>query len=389
MARFGPCLERPPLILRPAAVALPHGLQAGLEVEVADGVIAAIRPFTGSAEPYILSGSFVNAHSHLEYYGFKDKISSSEYWPWIRELTALKLTQEPAQITSDCLEAARANWQTGVRFIAEHSDRHGAAEAMAHVGLDGVIFQEVITILESQAPVEKLARIRAKLAETRRIFPNAVLAPHATYTVDPETLRSLATESPLSIHVAETTYEREFFADASGPIQEFYDRFSLPHPGRHRSAVAFLASLGMLKPGTQIVHACDVDAEDMALLASAGCSVAHCPRSNIRLGCPDAPVREMLDAGIAVGLGLDSAASSGEIDMFDEMRAALTVSRKRGKPISAEEVWRMATGISSGLASYEIKEAARTPLLKIDLPSKLTFEALIEESTPQSVHPLT
>ena len=60
-----------------------------------------------------------------------------------------------------------------------------------------------------------------------------------------------------------------------------------------------------------------------------GCVVAHCPRSNALLGCGAAPLRELREAGVPVGLGTDSPASALTFDMFEEMRAAILLARTR------------------------------------------------------------
>ena len=66
-----------------------------------------------------------------------------------------------------------------------------------------------------------------------------------------------------------------------------------------------------------------LSADDTADFASSGTGVAHCPTSNLRLGAGVAPVREYLDAGIRVGLGVDGSASNERSDLLAEVKQAL------------------------------------------------------------------
>ena len=79
-------------------------------------------------------------------------------------------------------------------------------------------------------------------------------------------------------------------------------------------------------------HCVHVDAEEIALLAEHGVGVAHCPRSNGYLGCGVAPLDELGTAGIDVGIGTDSPASTPSLDLFEEIRAAIVAARARARP---------------------------------------------------------
>ena len=61
---------------------------------------------------------------------------------------------------------------------------------------------------------------------------------------------------------------------------------------------------------------------ELALLASTGTNVAHCPTSNLKLASGFRPVAQMRQLGINVGLGTDGAASNNRLDLFGEMRLA-------------------------------------------------------------------
>ncbi|MGC9974531.1 MAG: amidohydrolase family protein, partial [Gaiellaceae bacterium] len=73
----------------------------------------------------------------------------------------------------------------------------------------------------------------------------------------------------------------------------------------------------------------DLEPDEIALLASLDVAVAHCPRSNGYLGCGTAPLADLLDAGVRVGIGTDSPASAPSFDMFEELRFAVACARAR------------------------------------------------------------
>ncbi len=381
--------------LRPHAVILDGQLERGIDVAVVDGIVEDIRPQTEPADPYILSPAFVNAHSHLEYRGMLDQISHPEYYEWLYELARLKPLETPEFVREQCDLAARENRATGVAWIGEHSDRPGSAEAMIHHRLGGWIFHEVITagapyIEARMNDIQvRMNKTQAKLQSTPNGLQTA-LNPHAYFTVARDILRQLgANGQPSSIHVAETIHESNFTRTGTGPIADRRRSFGIPFDIYGQSVVEVLDDLGVLRPGMQCVHCCDVDANDIAIMASRGVTIAHCPRSNTRLQCPTAPVREFLDAGITVGLGMDSPASGGPINMFAEMREALRVSRERNAALSPEEVWQMAT--NAGYQSFGkpeidwgISKGSKTPLIAIQIQTS-SMSDLISQANPEMV----
>ncbi len=382
------------MTLRPHAVVIDGRLESGLEVEIdATGEIQEVRPLSGDTEDYVLSPAFVNAHSHLEYRGLQGQIGARGYIEWIKAITLAKHGQSPAQVRDDCLVAAYENRLTGVAYIAEHSDRPFSGEAMAHHGLEGVIFQEVITFAEDSSIADTLAQVAENMRQNARQFDGEVhINPHTPWTVDEATLRSIAEAGGrLSIHVAESIHENDYFEKDKGPIAQ-----ACRDAGASRTlglrVVPYLAGLGYLRSGVQFVHCCDVDGDEVEQMAAVGVVVAHCPRSNEALDCPRMPLREMLDAGVLVGLGLDSAASSGPIDMFAEMRMALDVAQKRGADVTPEEVWRMATTMgaeSLGVHGWEIGEGTTVPLIKIHVSHIDSAGDLVASASPRSVEWVT
>ena len=357
------------MILRPKFVFVDNKWEAGQEIELADdGSFVSLRATSQPDDGTFVSPSFVNAHSHFEYFGLADLIPKDlEFFPWIRRLTELKTLQSPEDVTEDCHLAAAANRRTGVALVGEHSDRPGSAAAMDAHQLGGTIFQEVITFNERERPQDKISLVEQRASEQSNVFNGNVVAnPHSLYTVDEDTLRYLfSSPGQRSIHVAESIYENQLIERAEGPFADLERRFGFESKARNMRAIAYLGEVGGLRPETQIVHACDINEAEIAMIADSGASVAHCPRSNIRLQTPSCPVMELLAAGVSVGLGLDSAASSGPISMFDEMRAAFQVASERRHPLSRSQIWMMATSFGAASLGFDHWGLHTAPLISI------------------------
>jgi cytosine/adenosine deaminase-related metal-dependent hydrolase len=88
-----------------------------------------------------------------------------------------------------------------------------------------------------------------------------------------------------------------------------------------------LDTLGLLAPNFTGAHCIWLDDDDVKLMRDRGASVAHNPGSNLRLGSGIAPARQMLDCGLAVGIGTDGSASADNQNMFEALRMAAFVSR--------------------------------------------------------------
>jgi cytosine/adenosine deaminase-related metal-dependent hydrolase len=109
--------------------------------------------------------------------------------------------------------------------------------------------------------------------------------------------------------------------------------------------VEYMESLGWLGPDVWFAHAVHLDDAGIATMARTGTGVAHCPSSNARLGAGIARTREMRDAGIPVGLGVDGAASNEASSLVEEVRHAALFARARGGPreLSVREALHLAT----------------------------------------------
>ncbi|MFN8224579.1 MAG: 8-oxoguanine deaminase [Gaiellales bacterium] len=172
----------------------------------------------------------------------------------------------------------------------------------------------VETIDEILADTERLAG----LADGAMV--QIAVAPCSPFSVTRELMiesASLARRLGLRLHthLAETVEEDAFCAETFGCRPTEY-----------------LDQLGWLDDDVWCAHCVHLPAPDVAAFATSGVGVAHCPSSNLRLGAGVAPVRELVDAGVSVGLGVDGSASNERSDLFLEVKNALLVARGRGGP---------------------------------------------------------
>lgn len=138
-----------------------------------------------------------------------------------------------------------------------------------------------------------------------------------------------------------------------------------------RTLTAQLAGLGFLGPELTAAHAIWLDADDIARLADAGVGVAHNPGSNLRLGSGVAPIREMRERGVTVGIGTDGSQCSDHQNMFEAMRLASFASRIRtpdmGCWIRTEEALAMATEGGAALLGLADRIGRIAPGFKADI----------------------
>jgi cytosine/adenosine deaminase-related metal-dependent hydrolase len=178
-------------------------------------------------------------------------------------------------------------------------------------------------------PDELVEDLDSVLADTERLaaelhepWPGArvqlAVAPCSPFSVTGRLMEESAALArrlrlPLHTHLAETVEEEEYCVELYGcrPVE-------------------YLERLGWLADDVWCAHCVHLSERDIAQFAETGTGVAHCPTSNLRLGAGVAPVRDMLDAGVRVGLGVDGSASNERSDLFFEVKQALLVARGRG-----------------------------------------------------------
>jgi 5-methylthioadenosine/S-adenosylhomocysteine deaminase len=238
-------------------------------------------------------------------------------------------------------------------------------DAIERAGLRARVGHGVVTVGkntdEARADFEEglaVAREQDGAADGR---VSTAFMPHSLTTVDGDELDEFVPEAreadvPAHLHANETREEVD-------PILDEHDERPLEYAADH----------GLLVGSDFIAHGTHLDTTEVDLLAETGVGVVHCPASNMKLASGIAPVQELLDAGVTVGLGTDGAASNNDLDMFDELRDAAMVGKLAADDASAVDAptaVRMATAGSADVLGFDagrIAEGRKADIAVLDL----------------------
>ena len=392
-------------------------------VLISDGRIAAVgrsdelrrqapdAPAEHFASSAIMPG-FVNCHSHLELTALRGLLDDldHDFRAWLLKLTRLRedvLTEE--DIRDSALAGAAEGIRSGVTCFGDIG-RWGVAgfEAIRASGLRGTLFQETEFSPGDRTAGDDCRKLLEKvvpLSESVTELVKVGISPHSPYTVSRELfgrILDLARKLslPVSIHAAESEDEQALLTRGEGFFAQVYSDFGIEWRAPGMRAVEYLASTGILETGPLLAHCTKADAAEIALLASSGSSVAHCPKSNAKFGHGTAPLARFTEAGVKVGLGTDSMVSNNVCDMIEEARFASLAARiksPRDPFIQPSEAIRMATlggaeamgidaetgslepGKSADLIAVSLAEVSRLPVN--DVESAILFASRASDVT--------
>ena len=301
----------------------------------------------------VVTPGLVNTHHHLYQTLTRARAQEATLFEWLVALypvwARIDEESEYAAARTGLAELALS----GCTTVFDHHyvfprGRTGLVEAEVRaareLGVRIVASRGSMDLGESQGglpPDSLVEEIDAVLADTERLaalqdddgFVQIAVAPCSPFSATGRLMEesaALARKHALVLHthLAETRDEEEYCLELYGcrPVE-------------------YLDSLGWLDGDVWCAHCVHLSDGDIARFRETGTGVAHCPTSNLRLGAGVAPVRELLDAGVRVGLGVDGSASNERSDLFFEVKQALLVARGRGGPqaMTAREALRLGT----------------------------------------------
>jgi len=349
-------------------------------VAVKDGKIKCLGRYEEIASRYdspaIIGGSgrvvlpgLINTHTHaamVYFRGLADDLPLKQWlenhiWPAESRWLSPEFVSDAVELA--CLEMVKAG-------ITTYNDMYffgdAAGNATKKIGVRAVLGAGIVdfpTVAGKTADeyLGKAGDFIERWKGDALITP--CIAPHSLYACGPETLkraRKLADhhDVPVHIHLSETQWE----------VQEILSRYG-------KRPVHYLEDINLLENRVLAAHCVWIEEDEIQLLARHEVGVSHCVESNLKLASGIAPVTRMLDAGIKVTFGTDSAASNNDLNIFSELSTAAKLHKTvSGDPtaLDSRKALLMATRwgaevLGLGRLTGSIEEGKAADLVVVDL----------------------
>ena len=349
-------------IIENGAVAIDEGLI--LEVASAETIEAEYSADeTLGGEGRIVLPGLVNGHSHAAMTLLRGVADDLALMDWLNnyifpaevEFVDAEFVRIGTELA--CWEMVRGGTTT---FVDMYYFPDTIAEVVDRCGMRALISTTVIDQRspDAESADDSLSKgvgfIERWKGKNSRITP--IFGPHANYTLNVEQLqatRKAAMELgvPISIHLSESPYEVQYSQDTYG-----------------MTSIDLFEDIGFFEGPTIAAHVVWPMEDEIPILAEREVGVIHNPTSNMKIASGIAPITEMLEAGVRIGIGTDGAASNNDLDLWEEMRLASflqKVDRMDPEVMSATTVLTMATrggataiGLGDDIGSLEVGKKA-------------------------------
>jgi cytosine/adenosine deaminase-related metal-dependent hydrolase len=301
-----------------------------------DGAADGARRVDGTG--CLATPGLINTHHHLYQWLTQGRAQQSVLFDWLTELYPVWARIDPAQVHAAAtaglgwLALSGCSTSTDHHYIFPPGERGVLAAEIAAAAAVGVRFHPCRGSMDlgrsaGGLPPDEIVEdpddALAATAEAVRRFhdpsPGAMVrvavAPCSPFSVSSRLMREMAQLARdlgvrMHTHLAETREEDAYCRQTLG-----------------RTPTEYADELGWLGEDVWLAHCVHLDEPAVKRFAVTGTSVAHCPTSNARLGAGIAPVRQLLRAGAAVGLGVDGPASSEGTTVAGELHQALLAAR--------------------------------------------------------------
>jgi 5-methylthioadenosine/S-adenosylhomocysteine deaminase len=344
---------------------------------VRDGRIEAIGEVgKGSADEeidssgYAILPGFINTHTHVAMSPLRGIADDQDLGGFLERLFAVDARRTEPDVEAGAAQGIAEMLLSGTTsFLDLYYMEDAIARAVERLGIRGFLGWAVLDpelTTQKGVPVENARAFIGRWKGHHRVTP--LPAPQGVYVCSEETwlkTRDLArsTETLCHFHLSETRREVHDLQEKVG-----------------ERPVGWLERIGFLGPGMVGAHGVWLTRREIETLARRQVGIAHCPSSNLKLAVGGvAPVVELREAGVRVGLGTDSAASNNSLSMLREMHTAGLLQKHHrwdAGALPAQTLLDLATiegahlvGRGADLGSLEVGKQADLVLVRLDHPT--------------------
>lgn len=318
----------------------------------------------------VVMPGLINTHAHIAMSIFRGTFEGCDLYTWLNEKIwpiEAKLTEE--QVYDATMLSILEMISTGTTCVNDHYFFSKQIRKALEESKMRAVITRVLMDNDGKEASENRINEFVDLYESRDRNNDLItytVSPHGLYTCSGEVLaksRELALKYnlPIHVHFLESINEIESIKELHGNtganvLKKYFD-------GLH----------------IILAHGVKISDEDIKVLKTLDCGIAHCPISNLRLGCKIADTTKYLDEGLNVALGTDGQGSGNNLDMFEAMKIAGLIQggiHENEKRINAKDVIKMVTingakllGLENKTGSIEIGKKA--DIIIVDISDKL------------------
>ncbi len=323
----------------------------------------------------IVMPGMINTHTHsamVYFRGLADDLPLDEWlnnYIWPAEAKYIKPNFVRSSSELACLEMIKSGITcfNDMYFFEEELGKIASKAGMRAVLGEAILDFPAPSYKNTEEAWQKIEKLIKQFKDDNLI--KIALAPHSIYTCSKETLlraKDLADKFNLSLHIHISETKKE--------VEEAKQKFG-------KSPVEYLAEIGFLSDRVNASHSVWLSDNDLNIFQAKKVKVNHCPVSNMKLASGVAVLPKMLDRGITVGLGTDSAASNNTLDLFFDMRVCALLHKVNNFDpalVSSQKIVEMVTidgarvlGLDSQIGSLETGKKADVITIDLNKPHLL------------------
>lgn len=350
--------------------------EKNMDILISNGVIKKIgKKLEESADKIIdatnkiVMPGLINTHTHISMSIFRDTLDGYGLQDWLNQKIwpmEDKLTYDDVYYASylSCLEMIKTGTTT---FNDQYFITEATIKAVQETGLNAHLGRSIMDIMgNGKERLEEFEDLAIKYNNSENITINSGI--HSLYTCSEEIVKKA-----IEITKKYNLYIHMHFAENA---KEMEDIKALHNTEKPIDLIEkYFNNMDMI-----LAHGVKVSKEDMKKLANGHISIAHCPISNLRLGCGIAKIQDYLDSNINVSLGTDGQGSGSNLDMFETMKFTALLQKgmkENAKILPSYEVIKMATINGAKALKIEdktgsIEEGKKADLIILDLEEVIT-----------------